>query len=166
MTLANLQLPGPADLTYQGIWHDEIAANNAHYTSAGDGRFAVGNAPATEAHFVIRSQSENKQIVVSILNTFKGCTIAATDTSGTRIKRCPAKLALFRAGDVEIIDAGTACYVEYGAVADIERNAPVAAYDPETRSVRLAALFQGEIEDACLVNVPLPSTQQAQGVTP
>lgn len=156
MQLTDLRLPGSDALTFAAIWRDELHVNNAHYAIAGDLRFAVGNAPATEAHIVVRSRSADRQAVVSVLNTFKGCSIAATDSDGSTVKRCPAKLALFRGGAVELIDVGPACYVEHGERPDTARNAAVAAYDPETASIRLAVIFQGEIDDACLVNIPLP----------
>jgi len=145
MQLSDLRLPGPQARTYGALWREELAANNAHYELAGDARFVLGNAPASEAHIVVRSRIANRQAVVSVLNTFK---------------RCPAKLALFRQGEVEIIAAGLACYVEYGEKPDTSRNAAVAAYDAETASIRLAVIFQGEISDACLVNIPLPKPQQ------
>lgn len=160
MQLTDLHLPGSEARTYAGLWRDELVANNEHYALAGDLRFAVGNAPATEAHIVVRSRTNSKQVAVTILNTFKGCSVAASDSDGTTIKRCPAKLALFRGGEVEIIDVGPACYVEYSAKADTSRNAAVAAFDPESASIRLAVIFQGEITDACLVNIPLPKPQQ------
>jgi hypothetical protein len=160
MQLTDLRLPSPATRTYAALWREELRANNDHYALAGDLRFAIGNAPATEAHVVVRSRSSDKQAVVSVLNTQKGCSVAARDTDGSTVKRCPAKLGLFRGGDVEIIDVGLACYVEYGERPDPSRNAAVAAYDAETSSIRLAVIFQGEITDACLVNVPLPKPQQ------
>jgi hypothetical protein len=160
MELTDLRLPGSAARTYVALWRNELAANNEHYALAGDLRFAIGNAPATEAHVVVRSRSVDRQAVVSVLNTHKGCSIAATDTDGSTIKRCPVKLGLFRGGEVEIIDVGMACYVEYGETPDTARNAAVAAYDTESASIRLAIIFQGEITDACLVNVPLPKPQQ------
>ncbi len=156
MQLTDLRLPGSDARTYAAIWRDELKINNQHYAIAGDLRFAIGNAPATEAHIVVRSRRANRRAVLSVLNTFKGCTIAATDNDGSTIKRCPAKLALFRNGEVEMIDVGTACYVEHGDVPNTTRNAAVAAYDPEAASIRLAVIFQGEITDACLVNIPLP----------
>lgn len=160
MQLTDLRLPGSDARSFAAIWRDELEINNAHYAIAGDLRFAVGNAPATEAHIVVRSRNSNRQVVVSVLNTFKGCSVAATDSDGSTIKRCPAKLALFRGGTVEMIDVGPACYVEHGERPDTTRNAAIAAYDPETASIRLAVIFQGEISDACLVNIPLPKPPQ------
>jgi len=160
MQLNDLRLAGPQSRTFEALWREELAANNAHYELAGDARFVLGNAPASEAHIVVRSRSANRQAVVSVLNTFKGCSVAANDSDGSTVKRCPAKLALFREGEVEIIDAGLACYVEYGEKPDMSRNAAVAAYDAETASIRLAVIFQGEISDACFVNIPLPKPQQ------
>jgi hypothetical protein len=160
MQLNDLRLPGPQARTFEALWREELAANNAHYELAGDARFVLGNAPASEAHIVVRSRNTNSQAVVSVLNTFKGCSVAANDNDGSTVKRCPAKLALFREGEVEIINAGVACYVEYGEKPDTSRNAAVAAYDAETGSIRLAVIFQGEISDACLVNIPLPKPQQ------
>lgn len=156
MQLTDLRLPGSDARTYAAIWRDELKNNNQHYVLAGDLRFAIGNAPATEAHIVVRSRSANRQAVVSVLNTFEGCSVAASDSDGSTVKRCPARLALFRSGEVEMIDVGTACYVEHGKTPDTARNAAVAAYDVETASIRLAVIFQGEIADVCLVNIPLP----------
>jgi hypothetical protein len=160
MQLTDLRLPGADARTYAALWRAELQANNEHYALSGDLRFALGNAPATEAHIVVRSRHPDKQVVVSVLNTYKGCAIAATDSDGSTIKRCPARLALFKGGGVEIIDMGLACYVEYGDTPDTSRNAAVAAFDAETGSIRLAVVFQGQISDACLINIPLPKPQQ------
>ena len=156
MQLTDLRLPGSGGQTYAAIWRDELKINNAHYAIAGDLRFAIGNAPATEAHIVVRSRHANRHAVLSVLNTYNGCSVAATDSDGSTIKRCPAKLALFRGSEVEMIDVGTACYVEHGEMPDTIRNTAVAAYDVESASIRLAVIFQGKITDACLVNIPLP----------
>lgn len=160
MQLTDLRLPASDARTYAALWRDELAANNERYAIAGDMRFVLGNTPATEAHIVVRSRNANRQAVVSILNTFKGCSVAARDSDGSTVKRCPAKLALFRGGEVEIINTGLACYVEHGDKPNTSRNAAVAAYDADTGSIRLAVIFQGEITDACLVNIPLPKPQQ------
>jgi hypothetical protein len=50
----DLQIPGPLDAPFTGIWADMIDRNNRRYAAAGDRRYAVGNAPAREAHIVGR----------------------------------------------------------------------------------------------------------------
>jgi hypothetical protein len=73
MSYADLQKPSPHTATYLDIWKDAIEVNNRAYRARGDQRFSDGNAPATEAHFVIWSST--KSVVLSILNTVTGCTL-------------------------------------------------------------------------------------------
>src|SRR3954468_12209492 len=73
VSYADLQRPSSATATYADIWKDSIDDNNKAYVARGDTRFAAGNAPATEAHFVI--WSPKKSVVFSVLDTATACTL-------------------------------------------------------------------------------------------
>ena len=56
-----------------------IDQNNRRYTAAGDTRYAVGNAPAREAHFVVRGG--DRIAMLSVLNIATACKTIAADAA-------------------------------------------------------------------------------------
>ena len=91
----DLQIPGPLDAPFTGIWADMIDRNNRRYAAAGDSRYAVGNAPAREAHFVVRGG--DKIAMLSVLNIATACkTIAADAATNINVKMCPMRLAFWQ----------------------------------------------------------------------
>ena len=72
-----------------------IDRNNRRYAAAGDSRYAVGNAPAREAHFVVRGG--DKIAMLSVLNIATACkTIAADAATNINVKMCPMRLAFWQ----------------------------------------------------------------------
>ncbi len=160
MAYADLQRPDPATDTYADIWKDAIERNNRAYADRGDHRFVDGNAPVTEAHFVI--WSARKSVVLSVLDTVTGCTLKAVRVAAhATIRMCPLRLAIYEGALVHTMDGGLGCYLELaqptaGEVADPNRAAAYASYDPATRTVHTGFVVDHEAVEGCSQNIPLP----------
>lgn len=160
VSYTDLQLPGEINRTFAEIWVDHIDRNNKAYIARGDSRFAVGNAPVTESHFVVRSPT--KVVVLSVLNTATGCEVIGRDqVARATLKRCPMRLAIYEGDNSQVLDAGSGCYLEFADgqyTPDPARNAAYAAYDIENRTIRTGAILAKEAIDQCIIKVPVPQT--------
>lgn len=156
LAYADLQRPGKHNATWRDIWQDVIDANNGAYRARGDHRFAAGNAPATEMHFVI--WSAKKSVAASVLNTALGCTEKIRDKkTNSIIKLCPMRLAIYDGLLVKTMDAGRACFVEPepGATLDSSRAGVYGAYDVKTKTLKLGMLVDHRAVEGCSFNIPL-----------
>ena len=159
VSYADLQKPRPASATYADIWKDAIEANNRHYRDQGDLRFAEGNAPAIEAHFVIWSQT--KSVVLSILNTAASCTQKEIrGPSRAIIKLCPMRIAIYEGIRVRTMNGGKACFLELtpgpaGAAADADLAASYVSYDTASKTMRIGLVIDHQAVEGCSQNIPL-----------
>jgi hypothetical protein len=152
---SDLTKPSPANATFADIWKDEIEANNKAYRQTGDFRFASGNAPVTEAHFVIWSPT--KSVVMSILNTATRCTSKQTD-AGVRVKLCPMRLVIYEGIRSRVLDADQGCFLELDAAVDQRTPTATAyaAYDVPSRTVKTGLVIKGQAIDGCSHGIPIP----------
>lgn len=154
----DLQIPGPTDRPFTELWADLIAQNNRRYAAVGDRRYAVGNAPVREAHFVVRAG--DKVALLSVLDTATGCkTIAADAASNIAVKMCPMRLAFWRSGQGTIRQA-QGCYLETGAPPanfspDPKFAVSYASYDAATKSIKLGVILAHRAIEKCSQIVPL-----------
>ncbi len=156
MSYADLQRPSQGTATYTDIWKDAIEENNLNYRARGDGRFAAGNAPVTEAHFVI--WSARRSVVLSALNTATACEVKSVDrVAHVTIKLCPLRMAIYEGVQVRTLGAGRACFLEpeAGAAVDTAATAAYASYDIPTRTVKIGMIVNHAAVDGCSFNVPL-----------
>ncbi len=156
MSYADLQRPSQVTATYTDIWKDAIEENNRNYRARGDERFAAGNAPVTEAHFVI--WSARRSVVLSALNTVTGCEVKSVDrVAHVTIKLCPLRMAVYEGVQVRTLEAGRACFLEpeAGAAVDTTATAAYASYDVPTRTVKIGMIVNHAAVDGCSFNVPL-----------
>lgn len=155
VSYSDLTKPSPANATFSDIWKDEIEANNKAYRETGDFRFASGNAPATEAHFVIWSPT--KSVVLSILNTATRCTSKHADVS-VRIKLCPMRLVIYEGIRARVLDADRGCFVELDAMVGqgAATATAYAAYDVSSRTVKTGLVVKGQAIDGCSHGIPVP----------
>jgi hypothetical protein len=159
LSYVDLQAGSSATATYIDIWKDAIEANNRAYAAAGDKRYASGNAPATEAHFVI--WSTQKSVVFSVLDTVDGCTSRYSDrAAGATVKLCPVRIAQYQGAIVNTIGGGKACFLELeppskGAVVDRTSSAAYAAYDVETKSIKTGMIVNHKAVDGCSMSFSL-----------
>ncbi|RNJ41267.1 hypothetical protein B5V01_27725 [Mesorhizobium erdmanii] len=157
---ADLELPNSEAVPYTSLWADRLKENNDAYAAKGDTRFAVANAPASESHIVVRSPT--KTVVLSVLHTLTGCSPIREDPVGkATLKRCPMRLAIYQNGRSTVADAGSGCFIEYGAQPnnvrpDLARNGAMGAYDVQAKTIRAGVVFQGEIAPECQFRVPVP----------
>ena len=160
MAYADLQRPNPTTGTYADIWKDAIDRNNRAYVARRDHRFVQGNAPVTEAHFVI--WSARKSVVLSVLDTVTGCTLKVLRAAAhATIRMCPMRLAIYEGALVHTMDGGLSCYLELtkpaaGEGAEPDRAAAYASYDPATRTVHTGFVVDHEAVEGCSQTIPLP----------
>ncbi|MGR9426216.1 hypothetical protein [Rhizobium leguminosarum] len=156
MSYANLQTPSPATATYVDIWKDALDANNRYYEKRGDRRFAGGNAPASEAHFVI--WSNRRSAVFSVLDTASHCTTKASFPDvGATVKLCPMRIAIYEGLQVKTMDGGKACFLELaGPSGDPQASGAYASYDVTGRRLKTGLIVNHTAVDGCSFDVPLP----------
>ncbi|PZN94141.1 MAG: hypothetical protein DCF30_20785 [Hyphomicrobiales bacterium] len=147
--------PSSSNATFADIWKDEIEANNKAYREAGDFRFASGNAPAAEAHFVIWSPA--KSVVLSILNAATRCTSKQAD-AGVRVKLCPMRLVIYEGIRTRVLNADRGCFLELDASAGQSTAIATAyaAYDVPSRTVKTGLVVAGQAVDGCSHAIPVP----------
>lgn len=155
ISYSDLTKPSPATATFADIWKDEIEANNKAYREKGDFRFASGNAPATEAHFVIWSPT--KSVALSILNTVTQCTSKQHD-AGVRINLCPMRLVIYEGIRAQVLDADRGCFLELDSSTGQQSStgAAYAAYDLAARTIKTGLVVMGQAVDGCSHGIPLP----------
>lgn len=156
---SDLQLPGERALPFASLWADELKRNNDAYKVRGDTRWIIANAPATESHVVVRSPQ--RTAVLSVLHTVTACRVIRSDPPHATLKSCPMRLAIYQDERSSVGDAGRGCFIEYGArpanaAPDLVRNAALASYDPENRTIRAGIVFKGEAIDECRFSVSVP----------
>ncbi len=159
LSYANLQESSPQTETYLDIWKDAIDANNRAYKVRGDLRYSHGNAPVTEAHFVIWSPT--KSVVLSILNTVTGCTLKEVrPAAGATVKLCPLRIAVYEGTQVRTLDGGRACFLELasplaGKSTDPDQAVSYASYDVATKTVKTGVVIDHHALDGCSQNIAL-----------
>ena len=135
-----------------------IDSNNRRYAAFGDGRYAVGNAPAREAHFVVRGG--DKIAMLSVLNIATACkTIAADAATNINVKMCPMRLAFWQGLRGNVRQA-QGCYLEPGAepgnfTPDPSYAVSYASYDVATKSIKLGVVLAHKAVEKCSQTVPL-----------
>ena len=156
----DLQIPAPEDRVYVDLWADVIQSNNRRYLTAGDRRYALGNAPVREAHVVVRSG--DKAALLSILDTATDCVGVARDPDqNISVKMCPMRLALWSGAKATIREA-KGCYLEPGSrdrsfTPDPSYATSYVSYDVATKSIRLGVILAHRAVEQCSQTVPLYS---------
>lgn len=156
MSYTDLQRPSSKAATYVDIWQDAIARNNAGYRERGDRRFAEGNAPAVEAHFVI--WSERRSVVFSVLDTAIGCNVKeAVPQLRATVKLCPLRIAFYEGLQVRTMDGGQACFLELepGAATDPSASGAYSAYDVPSRTLKTGMIVNHKAVEGCSLSIPL-----------
>jgi hypothetical protein len=154
---ANLATETSDNLTYIDIWKDAIAANNRAFDAKGAARPPGENAPATDAHVVIRSPQ--RTIVLTTLNTNAGCKPAPFAKSGRlSIKMCPTRLVIFEGPVGYTKDLPASCFLEVDPPMspDPETAGSYAAYDTITKSIKLGLILDHRPIDECARFIAAP----------
>lgn len=159
VSYADLQHASSGAATYADIWKDRIEANNQAYVTRGDARFAGGNAPAAEAHFVIWSTA--KSVVLSILDTAIGCTVKEVRApSHATVKLCPLRIAVYEGLQVRTMEGGRACFLEldatpHDATPDLASAVSYASYDTRTKTIKIGVIVDHKAVEGCSISIPL-----------
>ncbi|MBV1702920.1 MAG: hypothetical protein KGQ46_13985 [Hyphomicrobiales bacterium] len=159
MDYYDLTLPGTDAMPYAEIWADKLIENNRAYRKAGDRRFSLANAPATEADWGVYSSSD--EVVVTILNTFT-CKVINIDPAGhATLKLCPMRLVEFVSGQRRMFNAPDGCFLEFtkqppGIAFDATRDATYATYDASDHSIRLGTVINHNPVKGCSFHMPIP----------
>lgn len=156
---ADLRQPTKKTATFAEIWKDALDDNNRAYRAKGDTRYGDGNAPATEAHFVI--WSAQKSVVMSVLNTVDGCAIHYEDKAvGAIVKLCPMRLAFYDGLLMRVLGGGKSCFLELlpasgTAPADPARSVAYASYDVAAKTIRTGLIVNHKAVAGCSSAIPL-----------
>ena len=159
MDYYDLTLPSTDAMPYAEIWADKLAQNNHAYRQAGDTRFSIANAPATEADWGIYSPSD--EVLITILNTFT-CKVLKTDPVGhATLKLCPMRLVEFTHGQRRMFNAPDGCFLEFakappGGHFDKTRDATYAAADYSDKSIRLGTIINHQPVAQCSFHLKVP----------
>ena len=158
----DLTLPRSQAMPFAEIWADKLAANNRAYRKAGDTRFSIANAPASESDVIILSPTD--EVTVTTLNTFT-CKVIKSDPEGrATLKSCPMRLVEFAHGQTYTFAAPNGCYLEFtppppGITLDATRDATYAAFDPSDKSIRLGTLINHQPVSGCSFHLRIPQTR-------
>jgi hypothetical protein len=156
MAYADLQRPSAQAVTYADIWKDAVESNNRAYAAAGDRHFETGNAPATEAHFVI--WSTRRSVVLSVLDTALGCAVKQVGGHArATVKLCPTRVAIYEGVQVRTMDAGRSCFLELapGARPDPAASVAYASYDVATKMLKTGIILDHRAVEGCSLDIPL-----------
>lgn len=157
MTHADLAHPTATTATYFDIWKDAIDDNNRAFAAKGDTRFVNGNAPAVESHFVV--WSSRRSVVLTVLNTATGCVDQQALSDGAvTVRLCPMRLAVYEGIQVQVMDAGRACFLESapGRAANAATAATYTSYDIAARTLRVGAMVNHAVLQGCSFEIPIP----------
>lgn len=153
---SDLKIELPDNLTYIDIWKDAITANNHAYDAKGAPRAAGENAPATDAHVVVRGSQ--RTIVLTTLDTELACKPAPFPrTVGVTIKLCPTRLVIFEGALSSRKELPPSCYLEVDSAMspDPSADASYAAYDIATKTIKTGVIADHQVVDECARFVPI-----------
>ncbi len=149
--------PEPDAAPYAELWQKNILNNDESYMVGGDMRYQNRHAPATDAHFVVRSPI--KTAVLSILDTGTGCTIKETDAAtGNVVKKCPMITAIYTGSNVAVTRGRTACFLELATrndPGDPANSVAYASYDVGSKSIRVGVIMNHRPVEGCGQIVPV-----------
>jgi len=152
---ADLETERPDNLTYIDVWKDALTANNRTYDAKGATRAAGQNAPASDAHVVVRSS--RWIVVLTTLDTEGGCKPAELPPgAGEAIKMCPTRLVMFEGALSRTRDLPASCYLEIdpATAADPNGDASYAAFDTVTRTIKIGLIVNHRAVDECTRFIP------------
>lgn len=153
---SDLRTELPDNLTYFDIWKDAIVANNQAHDAKGAARAAGENAPASDAHIVVRSPL--RTIVLTTLDTELACKSGPFPGSpGVTIKLCPTRLVIFEGVLSTKKELSPSCYLEIDSAMspDPDADGSYAAYDVANRTIKTGLVVDHKVIDECARFVPI-----------
>ena len=143
------------NLTYIDVWKDALVANNKAYEAKGAAPVDGRNAPANDAHVVVRSPTQT--IVLTTLDTESGCKPAEfLSPSGVAIKMCPTRLVVFEGAITNTSELPENCFVETDPKSSPgpDEAASYAAYDTVTKTIKIGLIVNHRAIDECARFIP------------
>jgi hypothetical protein len=143
------------NLTYIDVWKDALVANNKAYEAKGAAPGEGRNAPASEAHVVVRGPT--RTIVLTTLDTDGGCKPAEFPSpSGVAIKMCPTRLVAFEGAIANTSELPASCYLETAPNSSPgpDEAASYAAYDTVTKTIKIGLIVNHRAIDQCARFIP------------
>lgn len=143
------------NLTYIDVWKDALVANNKAYEAKGAAPVDGRNAPANDAHVVVRSPTQT--IVLTTLDTESGCKPAEfLSPSGVAIKMCPTRLVVFEGAIANTSELPENCFVETDPKSSPgpDEAASYAAYDTVTKTIKIGLIVNHRAIDECARFIP------------
>ena len=157
----DLQFPAGEAEHFASLWADRLDANDKAYAAKGDMRFAVGHAPASEAHFSVNFQS--KFVVLSVLDTSTDCRpLREFPESFVIVRRCPLRLATWENRSLSIVET-IGCFLErMPAKASLDPTAAVSyvSYDITAKAFRTGLVVQHAAIPECALTIPLRASPE------
>lgn len=154
----DLQFPAGEAEHYASLWADRLDANDKVYAAKGDRRFAIGHAPASEAHFTVNFQT--KFVVLSVLDTSTDCRpLREFPENLVVVRRCPLRLATWENHRLSIFET-TGCFLERNAAnASLDPATAVSyvSYDVATKAFRTGLVVRHAAVPECALIIPLRS---------
>lgn len=154
---ADLETELPDNLTYIDVWKDALVANNKAHEAKGEALVGGRNAPARDAHVVVRSST--RTMVLTTLDTDGGCQSAKFSyPSDVMIQMCPTRLVVFEGAIANAIELPASCYLEGDPKSSPgpDGAASYAAYDAITKTIKIGLIVNHRAIDECARFVPTP----------
>jgi len=152
---ADLATELPDNLTYIDVWKDALVANNEAYEAKGAALVAGRNAPASDAHVVVRSST--RTVVLTTLDTEGGCKPAEFSyPSDVTIKLCPTRLVVFEGAIANTRQLPASCYLEGDPKSSptADDTASYAAFDTVTNTIKIGMIVNHRAIDECARFIP------------
>jgi hypothetical protein len=152
---ADLREELPDNLTYIDVWKDALVANNKAFEAKGSTLVGGRNAPASDAHVVVRGSA--RTIVLTTLDTESGCKPAEFSyPADVTIKICPTRLVVFEGAVANTTELPANCYLESEPKSSAAPNdaASYAAYDTITKTIKIGLIVNHRAIDECVRFIP------------
>src|SRR5271163_3554210 len=152
---ADLETELPDNLTYIDVWKDALVTNNKAYEAKGAALVGGRNAPASDAHIVVRGAT--RTIVLTTLDTEGGCKPPEFSyPSDVTIKMCPTRLVVFEGAIATTRELPASCYLEIDPKSSPTPNdaASYAAFDTITKTIKIGLIVNHRAIDECARFIP------------
>jgi hypothetical protein len=134
---------------------DALVANNKAFEAKGSTLVGGRNAPASDAHVVVRGSA--RTIVLTTLDTESGCEPAEFSyPADVTIKICPTRLVVFEGAVANTTELPANCYLESEPKSSAAPNdaASYAAYDTITKTIKIGLIVNHRAIDECVRFIP------------
>ena len=143
------------NLAYIDVWKDALVANNKVYEAKGASLIRGRNAPASDAHVVVRGST--RVVVLTTLDTEGGCKpVDFSYPPGVTIKMWPTRLVVFEGAIANTKELPASCYLEGDPKSSpaAKDAASYAAFDTVTKTIKIGLIVNHRAIDECARFIP------------